>query len=341
MPAPTNVSLSGIIGWARTASVPAGTDPTGQDINADTVDGKHYSQLKAEWIADAQSAGGGGCVAFGDSTFVGNSSYRTITFTPDLGTMQYVVSVIPTANTSSYVGEVWWTRVSGTKFRVYNAGSGTTAFRWSVMVQGQMPDLAGAASGDVTGTHPGPYTVARLQGKPISTTAPTTTGQVLTWDGSAWAPADASGGGGDTSAITYQAAGSVLGICTSWGDVTSYRIVTSPGVAVYGLKGGWYGDGTFVKVCDENSYYTLAKVPSPDDSAASKYYPHWHLVGDYSVFGTRRTIEQDIGTNDADLVAYASPTNNPRTKILDGKRRVDFGVCIFCDPVYTRWWYLS
>lgn len=186
MPAPTNVSLSGIIGWARTNSG-VGVNPSGQDINADKVDGKHYADLKNEWEVFAQSAGGGGCVAFGDSTFVGNSGYRTITFTPDLGAINYVVSVMPTANTSSYVGEIWWTKVSGASFRVYNAGSGTTAFRWAISVKGQMPDLAGAASGDIAGSYPGPMTVDGLQGRAVASTAPST-GQVLTWNGSSWVP---------------------------------------------------------------------------------------------------------------------------------------------------------
>lgn len=193
MPAPTNVSLSGIISWSRTNSG-AGVNPSGQDINADLIDGKHYADLKSEWETFAQSAGGGGVVAFGDSTFVGNGSYRTITFSPDLGAINYVVGVMPTADTNSYVGEIWWSRVSGTQFRVYNEGSGTTAFRWSVMVQGQMPDLAGAASGDIAGNYPGPITVDGLQGRAVASTAPST-GQVLTWNGSSWAPATVSSGG--------------------------------------------------------------------------------------------------------------------------------------------------
>jgi hypothetical protein len=46
----------------------------------------------------------------------------------------------------------------------------------------------GAAGGDLSGSYPNP-TVARLQGRAVSTTAPAT-GQVLKWNGTAWSPAN-------------------------------------------------------------------------------------------------------------------------------------------------------
>lgn len=56
----------------------------------------------------------------------------------------------------------------------------------------------GTASGDLGGTYPGP-TVVGLLGRGLSPVSPTS-GQVLTWNGSTWAPATpASGGGGAPS----------------------------------------------------------------------------------------------------------------------------------------------
>ena len=50
------------------------------------------------------------------------------------------------------------------------------------------------AAGDLAGTYPNPSVVA-LHGRPVAATAPTTAGQVLSWNGSAWEPAGMPGGG--------------------------------------------------------------------------------------------------------------------------------------------------
>lgn len=68
---------------------------------------------------------------------------------------------------------------------------------------------SGSAGGDLSGSYPNP-TVAKLQGRAVSSTAPST-GQVLKWDGSQWSPSV------DLRDAFWQASGS--NICYNVGNV--------------------------------------------------------------------------------------------------------------------------
>ncbi|MES2703569.1 MAG: hypothetical protein V4649_13080 [Bacteroidota bacterium] len=131
-------------------------------------------------------------------------TYGSASAVPQITTDVYgrVISVtnIPI---SASGGDNWGTQTAVTDATLAGNGTSTTPLR--IAQQGAtlgqvlqwngtswMPATTGAAasvsmSGDVTGTSSA-STVARLQGFPISTAAPSTT-QVLQWSGAAWTPA--------------------------------------------------------------------------------------------------------------------------------------------------------
>jgi hypothetical protein len=93
-------------------------------------------------------------------------------------------------------GAVTSAKLSTTGVTAGTYGSATQVGVFTVDAQGRITSASnvtisgvspgGAAGGDLSGSYPNP-TVARIQGRAVATTAPST-GQVLKWSGSAWTP---------------------------------------------------------------------------------------------------------------------------------------------------------
>lgn len=154
--------------------------------------------LATESYVNSQIGGSsGGLVALGTGAFpgVGNSP-TTINFTPDLGVRPYSVNITPKESGGADIGEIYYTKVSGTQFTVHNTGDAVTDFDWSVGVVGVLPAASGVAGGDLSGSYPDPE-VIKLRGRVISTAAPTE-GQTLIWNSttSQWTPSSSSGSPG-------------------------------------------------------------------------------------------------------------------------------------------------
>jgi hypothetical protein len=132
----------------------------------------------------------------------------------------------------------------------------------------------GSAGSDLSGSYPNP-TVARLQGRSVSSTAPSA-GQVLKWDGSAWSPAADDGltlpfsGSANVSSPGVSPSGAAFSVVNTAASGRAYGLwgqsASPDGHGIYGYSSATTGDARGVYgVGESNSgggVYGIANAPA-------------------------------------------------------------------------------
>ena len=199
--------------------------PAGKTINITASGYYYYDAPNTVWQA-LKATSSGGTYSGSTSIHLDGTSFQRETLSGDVSAARNVNAVTvtgiqnnPVSTTSPTTGQVLkWNGSAWTPDTDDNTGGGST-YTGSTSIHLDGTNIQREAlSGDVSATrNSNNVTVTRIQTRPVSTAAPTT-GYVLKWNGSAWAPAPDEDSYSSTTVIV-----GVTSVSPSWGSGVTFN----------------------------------------------------------------------------------------------------------------------